>query len=472
MNSIKEKDFNNNNGEVLKVETLESEVIEFATLLPYWAKYIAKKTLFLENVPDCDIDTSYNYLLEELELKEKTDKPEIIIKNNENNESNYKADLIFTKLENVEGVNALLENQVIDFSPSLTVIYGVNGSGKSGYVRLLKKVFYSKAPEDILGNIHLDIESKPTNAKFTFSSNKELTHLTYYEKDNAEFEQFSVFDGKGVLSQLERKNEFEFRPAGLSFFSDFTSVINNIEQKLNLDIQKKEMGNNATDLSELFEEDSEIKSIILNLNAQTKIDDLRKFTPFSVEEKVKKEKLIKEYEDLSLTIKGKEKEIKDTVNISELLGDNKNKIQKLNKYFTKEYLLKVENAVSDCNKKDIIAKKEGIENFNTHKIEEIGTVEWKNFIKAAKDFAEKQKENKDRYPESGDNCLLCHQPLSVGAEELISKYWLFIKSEAEENAKEAQEKLDKAKKFYQELNFDLFPINNTLDPLRFFRTVS
>lgn len=58
--------------------------------------------------------------------------------------------------------------------------------------------------------------------------------------------------------------------------------------------------------------------------------------------------------------------------------------------------------------------------------------------------------------------MLCQQPLSDEAQKLISNYWTFIKSVAEQNAKQAQEELDKAQKNYENLNFDLFPQDNTL----------
>ena len=150
-----------------QLETLETEVKKFANGLPYWAKYIAEKILSGNAISDNDIDTSYSFLLEELKLKEETEKPEIEINYNSASEGNHKSDLLITKLENVEGVNALTENQTIDFSSNLTIIYGANGSGKSGYARLLKKAFYSKAEEDILPNVHLESGHKIVNAKFT-----------------------------------------------------------------------------------------------------------------------------------------------------------------------------------------------------------------------------------------------------------------------------------------------------------------
>ena len=452
----------NSDSDNLQVETLESEIKKFADGLPYWAKYLAEKILSNNVISDIDIDNSYSYLLENLKLKEETEKSNLSINYNSANATGYKSDLFFAKLENVEGVNALTENQTIEFSPNLTVIYGANGSGKSGYVRLLKNVFYAKMPEPILPNIHIESGHKSVNAKFTFKSNNVETSLYFENKDNAEFEQFSVFDGKGLLKQLAEKNEFEFRPAGLNFFADYTSAINRVEQKLNADIQTKQLGNTADDLSDWFDGNSEIKTIVQNLNAETNIDDLKKHTPFSDKDKIQKETIQKQYDELLLASKGKEKEIKKLENIKSLLGQNKQAIEKLNQFFATEIVAKVNAAITDCVSKEATAKAEGVENFKTDKIQGIGTEEWKNFIVATETFAKKQKTENIVYPENGDNCLLCQQALSSEAQKLISNYWIFIKSVAEQNAKQAQEKLDKAKQNYESLNFDLFPQDNTL----------
>ena len=445
-----------------QIETLETEVKKFADGLPYWAKFLAEKVLAGIAISENDIDTSYSYLLEHLKLKEVTKKPEIEIDYNTGNVGKYKSNLLLAKLENVEGVNALSENQTIEFSPNLTIIYGANGSGKSGYVRLLKNVFYSKAPESILPNVHIDNGHKAINAKFTFKSNTTEIPLGFSDKDNAEFKQFSVFDGNSVLKHLANKNEFEFRPAGLSFFADYTNAIIRVEQKLNTEIQTKQSGNSAKSLSELFEGNSEIKTLVENLNAETKIEELKKYAPFSEENKIQKERIQKQYDELLLASKGKEKEIRSLESIKKLIVQNKETIEKLNQFFTTEIIQKVKTAISDCVTKEAKAKAEGIENFKTDKIEKVGTAEWKNFIISAEEFAKTQKIENAVYPEIGDNCLLCHQPLSDEAQALISNYWTFIKSLAEQNAKQAQENLVKAKTKYENLNFDLFPQDNTL----------
>jgi translation initiation factor RLI1 len=153
-----------------EVKNLETEVKMFAYSQPYWAKYLCAEILAGNEITDTIIATSYSYLLENLDLKEKTDRPKLSISYNPNASDDFKEILSFNSLTNVEGVNALTENQTIELTPNLTIIFGANGAGKSGYVRLLKNVFYSKDKGDIFPNINIESGHKPISAKFEFSS--------------------------------------------------------------------------------------------------------------------------------------------------------------------------------------------------------------------------------------------------------------------------------------------------------------
>lgn len=45
-----------------------------------------------------------------------------------------------SKLEHISGVNALASNQLIKFCPDVNIVYGLNGTGKSSYFRILNEV--------------------------------------------------------------------------------------------------------------------------------------------------------------------------------------------------------------------------------------------------------------------------------------------------------------------------------------------
>ena len=44
------------------------------------------------------------------------------------------------------GVNALAENQTLKFTPALSVVYGDNAAGKTGYIRILEERVPSARP--------------------------------------------------------------------------------------------------------------------------------------------------------------------------------------------------------------------------------------------------------------------------------------------------------------------------------------
>jgi len=450
-----------NSNELIKsTKTLDNEVKAFADGLQYWAKYLAEKILFGSAITDIIIDDAYSFLLQELKLIPNANKPPITINYNLGSNGSFKKVLQFTKLEEVNGVNALKENQTIEFGPNLTIIYGSNGSGKSGYVRMLKKVFYSKAPEEIIKNIYLDSGHKSVSATFNFKSDgKDISHKYPDKSTSPEFDQFSVFDGKSILKHLDQRNEFEFRPSGLKFFAEFTEAIKRVELKLNTEIGNKYSSNY---FPSLFEGDSKIKKIIENLSESINIPNLQKYFPLSENELAEKKRIEKKYDDLLLSSKGKEKEITTLESLKKLTLSNKEAIETLNGFFNSDRLKIIYSAISDCLIKESIARREGIESLRSITIKEIGSDEWKAFIEAAEKFALQQKDKETVYPDSVDFCIFCHQPLSNAAQYRILNYWSFLKSNAEQNAKGAQDRLSKIKAEYEKLNFDLFPKDNSL----------
>ncbi len=441
------------------IETLENDIKNFVGSLPYWAQFLASKILSGSSISNNDIERSYSFLKEMLGFSDKTVESSIPLNFNVKSARNFRKELVFTKLEDVEGVNALAKNQTLEFHPNLTIIYGVNGSGKSGYIRLFKKVFLSKFPEEILPNVYIEENRTEIKAKFTFSAGTEEIPLYFSDRENAEFSQFSVFDGKGVLQQLADKNEFEYRPAGLSFFSDLTQSVNKVEAKLNLELQKKTSSN---EFSIWFDGDSEIKTFVENLSENTELEKQVKYLPFSEEDKLEKEKIQEKYDEILLAVNGKEKEIKKAESLKVLVASTISSIEILNQKFSKGSLTNISKSIDNCLKKETEAKSMGIGIFSSDGIEGIGSKAWRDFILAAKDFVKHQKTDQGVYPKKGDICLFCHQPLSQESIKLIENYWAYVISVAEEAAKNAQIELDKLVSSIQKINFDLFPVQNTL----------
>ena len=450
-----------NTERVEEVNNLETEVKKFVNSQPYWGKYLCSKILAGNEITDAIINTSYSYLLEKLDLKEKTEEPELSISYNPNASDDFKENLSFVSLTNVEGVNALTENQVIELTPKLTIIYGANGAGKSGYVRLLKNVFYSKDKGEILPNININLGHKPITATFNFSSDDTNISLKYPDNiGNGIFNQFAVFDGEIGKKHLSVRNDFSFRPAGLKLFNEFNAVLEKLYTKIQSDIQIKSTANPFAD-EDIFQGESEIKTFLTQLSYNSKLEELKVHLPYTHEEKVNKTQLDKEYDDLKVALAQKDKALKELKSIKIQLAAKKKSLETLNLLFTQTQLDTVRLTITDCKTKEDTAQKEGIIKFKTDKVQNVGSTEWKQFIQAAEIFASTQGESE--YPEIGNNCLLCHQSISDDTpKNLISSYWAYIKSVAEQEAKTVNEKLTKIKEDYQKLDFNQFPETDTL----------
>src|SRR5262249_4337342 len=65
-------------------------------------------------------------------------------------------------LSAIEGVNALAKNQQIEFHPELTILYGENAAGKTGYSRILKRLAAVRGVEEILVNVHSSTTDRQT----------------------------------------------------------------------------------------------------------------------------------------------------------------------------------------------------------------------------------------------------------------------------------------------------------------------
>ena len=98
-----------------------------------------------------------------------------------------------TAIADLCGVNALVDGQHLDFGTSgLTVVYGDNGSGKSGYARVIKAMVSARHRSDVLPNVFRELPDKPsgvlhfrvasTDQQLTFPASPppELLKMSFY----------------------------------------------------------------------------------------------------------------------------------------------------------------------------------------------------------------------------------------------------------------------------------------------------
>jgi len=170
---------------------LKNQIIDWLKECSYWFQYSGNRILESENISDELVTSTYNLFKEDFNLKTiENERTEIIYNEISVVSTTAVKHLELQTIKEIENVNALASGQSIPINSNLTIIYGGNGTGKSGYIRLLNNAFNSRGDKNILPNVFKSPTGEPS-CKFTFKSDSNVFDLQYPQQHgNVEFTQF------------------------------------------------------------------------------------------------------------------------------------------------------------------------------------------------------------------------------------------------------------------------------------------
>ena len=137
---------------VSKIMDVLGEILEWSKTQPDWQRDALRRLAASGELTEADIEKlceickSKHGLAEAQELNPLT-KDNLPTSDSEAGQVNVQS------ISHHRGVNALAEDQTVTFGPGLTVLYGDNAAGKSGYTRIFKSTCRARGTEDILGNV-------------------------------------------------------------------------------------------------------------------------------------------------------------------------------------------------------------------------------------------------------------------------------------------------------------------------------
>ncbi|MCZ8353085.1 MAG: AAA family ATPase [Cyclobacteriaceae bacterium] len=409
---------------------LKNQIIAWLRGYDYWFQYAGNRLLEGENVSDELASSTYNLFKEDYGLKPiDAERAEIAFNEIAVSATSAVEHLELQLIKEIENVNALASGQSIPICPNLTIIYGGNGTGKSGYIRLLNNAFNSRGDKNILPNVFNGAATGAPNCKFTFQSAAATYDLQYpLQKDSIEFIQFSVFDTQSIRVHLEQDNKLNFTPSGFEFFEKVIALYELLKAKLSADINANRPINEFVNY---FLNDNAIRTQILNLGATSNEEGLKVLGNYTEEDAAKLTALIAKREELkALDIPKKIAELQMLLSqLLEFIDRQQSILDCLKPNDIEDY----KSLINSFHKFQELAKQEGVKSLEEFNIEQLGSNEWKEFIKASRSYASLIEANRGSiaYPSDQENCLFCLRPLTEKENALINSYWNLLKSEAE-----------------------------------------
>lgn len=323
-----------------------------------------------------------------------------------------------TSLTEVSGVNALAPGQEITFGPKATVLFGENGVGKTGYVRILKLVADVRKASNVLPDIAgpatvtpsaiIKCESDGTAAEVVWKGERGVDPLS----------QMDVFDSRATQIHLDDDLSFVYTPQELGLFKLVRDVVERLKERLRS--AREERLRTAGASATKFTVGTAVEQIVSKLGAETDLAALKTLGSLTAEEEqaLAKQRLAvaalqANATDVALSVARSDREmfskVKASVSPFRLLDTNT--------YATAlKELLKARSDHEQVTRSALAGEN----------IPGVLGEAWKKFITAGQEYLDADVPAHELT--LGDPCIYCRQPLKEAAVVLAQKYHAYCKA--------------------------------------------
>lgn len=149
--------------------------------------------------------------------------------------------ILMLAISDIENVNALAGGKKVELAPEgLTVIYGGNGMGKSGYARLLKRACRARDGGELIlpnANVHAVAGAKAA-ATFTLRIDGADQHVRWIDGQPSpdELGAFAVFDTRCARSYMDDQGETTYSPYGMDILRGLSAACDRLRILLEREI--------------------------------------------------------------------------------------------------------------------------------------------------------------------------------------------------------------------------------------------
>jgi energy-coupling factor transporter ATP-binding protein EcfA2 len=346
-----------------------------------------------------------------------------------------------TSIAKPEHVNALASDQPLTFElKGLTIVYGDNGSGKSGYARLLKRITRARHQEEVLSDVFRDTTLEKPTASLSVRIGDRDQSLSWPDSTPPELKCMLFYDGACGSAYIATESDFPYRPSALSVMDGLISACVAIRSRLEAKLAENARSSaiipvvpdelKNTDGGRLLNQLSAstlvatLDALIARFDASSEtIDELR-----NEEARLRSADTSKERQRLTRQAEKLDALHKHVEHIHSMLGnDGLTALQE-----RRDQLKALQDAA------DLLAR-----SFESEPLPGVGTSPWKVLWESARRFSEDQAYSGQAFPVLEDNsrCVLCQETLGAEGRDRLSRFERFVKDDT-------QVRVDAARRLY------------------------
>lgn len=353
--------------------------------------------------------------------------------------------VLLKEVHSLEHINALLPNQSLRFNEDgVTVVYGENGAGKSGYARVLKHVCHAREKGGpILPNIaKLGSSGQPkASIEISIDGVDHTENWTHGAPSPESLAHLAVFDSGCARVFLDGANEVVYIPYGLDVFQKLATLCLSLKQQLQKEISQLPT---APTVLANFSPLTVAGKVVAVLSAGTTEQQLKAVTPQSGKDIER----LGQLEELTAAWRTTQPKARAAE-----LRRKKKRIEQL-----RAALLAIDAGLSDEKLADLRVALTALSTaqaaavlvsnaaFRDEPLSGVGGGPWRELFLAARKYSEEVAYPAESFPVTSEDafCVLCQQSLSEESKGRFKRFQQFVEQEAARNS--AQRKVE-----YEEL---------------------
>lgn len=342
-------------------------------------------------------------------------------------------------ISDVEGVNALAPKKPLEFGKgNIVIVYGNNGSGKSGYVRLLKHVCGARETGTLHRNVYKP-GSAAQKACISFEQDGVLkTHTWSGQGICDDLNSVDIFDTSFGKVFVTSEDEVSYEPPVLSFFSSLILACEKVASALDTEAKQHQSKKpNIPADKKVTPEGIWFEAI----SAKTSTQDIDKHCTFSSVNETEMQTLQQRLAEQAPAKKAKQLR-KQKQHIDNLVQDTQKYLEQLSDENYRRIIAAKKKSILKKTAADTAAEKV----FSGSELEGVGSDVWKELWEAARNYSVSTAYKEAEYPNvsDGSRCVLCHQPLTQEAKERLTSFENFVKGEMQKAATDAVKEYETA----------------------------
>lgn len=431
--------------------TVFEEILKFSSTRDLWQQDVLRRLCCQEDFTEQDFGDSFKMLKAHYSLLPKNAAlTPIALEDTHTPYTPHRIPkIILNSIGDIKHTDQLAPQQTLHFAiDGLTIAYGDNGCGKSGYCKLLKRVCRVRkgADENICGNVYEAAKHSPAEATLMLTEEGgEPQPFSWCDGSMQErMSSISVFDGKTIPIYANQQNEIEFLPHGLDILPQLGDICKKLSAKL--DQEAEDLRKQLEIPLPTFPKDTKVASLVSKLSIDIDVLDLpseQQVKEHGRWEQTDEDELSAIRQDLGTapdTLAKRSRRLKEIVlSLKEELAGLEKQLGDVVYRSAKE---KTEAAIELRRASNLAAE----EAFKDVPLKGVGSEPWRLMFDYAREYS------KVAYPDlpfpvtgKGKLCLLCQQPLSDDASNRFIRFDKFVKDKAQSEAIRLEKERDELK---------------------------